>query len=59
MSIRISKNKITATGSDANGLLIAMASDETLLEWEKEKHGSEEFQKMVTEAISARGLVAK
>lgn len=56
MSIHISKNRIRATGSDANGLFIAMMSDETLLESAKSKTGSEQFQKMVLEAITARGL---
>jgi hypothetical protein len=59
MSIHISKNKIRATGSDANSLFIAIAPDETLLEWEKKKTGSEEFQRMVKEAIKARGLIVK
>lgn len=56
MSIHITKNRIRATGSDANGLFIAMAPDDTLLEWEKNQTGSEEFQRMVKEAIKARGL---
>ena len=56
MSIRITKNSIRATGGDANGLFIAMAPDETLIEWEKQKVGSEEFQKLVKAAIAARGL---
>lgn len=54
MSIHISKNRIRATGSDANGLFIAMSPTETLIEWQKNKHGSEEFQRMVNEAIEAR-----
>ena len=56
MSLHISKNHIRATGSDANGLFIAMAPDEQLITWEKAKTGSEEFQRMVKEAIAARGL---
>lgn len=56
MAIHISKNRIRATGGDANGLFIAMSPDETLLEWEQQKHGSEEFQRMVKEAIAARRL---
>ncbi len=56
MSIHITKNRIRATGKDANALFICMAPDETLLEWEREKHGSEEFQQMVKEAIVARGI---
>ncbi len=58
MSLHISKNRIRAAGSDANGLFIAMSSDETLLAWAKQKHGSEEFQRMVKEAIAARNLSA-
>lgn len=56
MSIHISKNRIRATGSDANGLLIAMMSDGALLDAEHKKTGGEEFQRMVQEAIKARGL---
>ncbi len=56
MSLHISKNRIRATGSHANGFFIAMTDDSTLLQWEKDKHGSEEFQQMVKEAIAARGL---
>lgn len=56
MSIRVSKRGIRATGSDANGLFIAMSSDATLLEWDKIKHGGESFQKMVKEAMAARGI---
>lgn len=56
MSIHISKNRIRATGNDANGLFVAMASDEQLLDWDKSHHGSEDFQRMVKEAIAARGL---
>lgn len=59
MSIHISKNRIRATGGDANGFLIAMSLDKTLLDWEKSKTGSEQFQKMVKEAIAARGLNVK
>lgn len=54
MSIHITKNKIRATGNDANGFLIAMSPDSQLLKWEQGKHGSEEFQQMVKEAIAAR-----
>jgi hypothetical protein len=56
MSIHISKNKIRATGSDANCLFIEMSPDETLLKWKKEKTGSKEFQRMVKEAIDLRGI---
>lgn len=58
MSIHISKNKIRATGNDANGLFIAMAPNETLLDWFSKKTGSEQFQEMVKEAMIARGLEA-
>lgn len=58
MSIHISKKGIRATGNDANGFFIAMSPDETLLEWEKKKHGDEGFHKMVKEAIAARSLVS-
>ena len=54
MSLHISKNRLRATGSDANALFIAMTPTETLIEWQKEKHGGEEFQRMVNEAIEAR-----
>ena len=54
MSLHISKNRIRATGSDANALFIEMTPTETLFEWQKEKHGGEEFQRMVNEAIEAR-----
>lgn len=56
MSIHITQNKIRVTGSDANGFLIAMASDQALLDWERQQIGSKEFQRMVKEAIRARGL---
>lgn len=57
MAIHITnKHRIRATGRDANGLLIAMASDDTLLKMEREKTGSEQFQTMVKEAIAARKL---
>lgn len=56
MAIHISKNGIRATGGDANGLLIAMADDARLLDWEKKQTGSEAFQRMVKEAVAARGL---
>ncbi len=57
MAIHITKQGIRATGSkDANGLFIAIAPDEKLLEWKRDKRGSEEFQQMVKEAIAARGL---
>lgn len=52
--IRISKNKIRATGSDANSLFIAMTPTKKLIEWQQEKFGGEEFQRMVNEAIKAR-----
>lgn len=58
MSLHISKdgNRIRATGGHANGILIALSPDATLLKWENEKTGSEDFQRMVKEAITARGL---
>jgi hypothetical protein len=56
MSIHISKNRIRATGMDANGLMIAMASDEQLVTWHELKAGSEEFQRMVLKAINARQI---
>lgn len=56
MSIHITKNRIRATGDDASGFLIAMASDETLLEWQKSKFGDENFQRMVNEAIESRHI---
>lgn len=56
MSVHITGNKIRATGKDANGLFIAMASDERLLEWNKKQTGSEEFRTMVKEAIAARNI---
>ena len=56
MGIHIKKNSIRATGSDANALLIAMASDDYLLKAQQNKTGNEEFQRMVIEAIDARGL---
>lgn len=59
MSIRITGKSIRATGSDANSLFIAMSPDETLIKWDKQGHGSEEFQKMVKEALVARGLSVK
>jgi hypothetical protein len=59
MAIHISKNRIRASGNDANGLFIAMSSDEALLNWEEEKIGSEEFQRMVKEAVESRGLHVK
>lgn len=59
--ITVSKNgnRIRATGSDANGLFIAFSSNDALLDWEQKKTGSEEFQKMVKEAIAARRLKPK
>jgi hypothetical protein len=59
MSIHISKNRIRATGADANGLFIAMAPDDQLLEWERAKIGSEDFQRMVKEAIQARNITTE
>lgn len=56
MSIHITKNRICATGNDANGLLIAMSSDESLIRMATDKTGSESFQAMVNEAIAARGI---
>lgn len=56
MSITISKKGITARGSDASGLLIAMMADKTLLDWARHKRGSKEIQVMVKEAIAMRGL---
>ena len=56
MSIHINKNRIRATGNDASGLFIAMAPDATLIEWHQQKTGSESFQRMVEEAIAARGI---
>lgn len=56
MSLHISKSRIRATGSDANGLFIAFMEDEQLLEAERNKTGGEEFQRMIKEAIEARGL---
>lgn len=60
MAIHISKNgnRIRATGADANGFMIALATDEALLEMERTKFGSETFQRMVKEALAARGLGA-
>lgn len=52
--IAVANGRIRATGADANGLFIAMASDETLAQWEREGTGSDEFQRMVKEAIAAR-----
>jgi hypothetical protein len=57
VSIHITKNRIRATGRDANGLFIAMASGEQLLKWESEKTRNEDFQRMVKEAIAARNMV--
>lgn len=54
MALHILKKRIRATGSDANGLFIAMASDERLREWDQNQTGSPEFQRMVKEAIEAR-----
>lgn len=48
MSLHITKNRIRATGGDANGFLIALADDARLLEWERTKSGSEDFQRMVS-----------
>lgn len=56
MSIHITKNGIRARGRDANSLFIAMMPDDSLLEAFKNRTGSEEFQAMVKEAITARGL---
>jgi hypothetical protein len=56
MSLRISKNRIRATGDHANGLFIAFMDDEQLLKAEKDKMGDENFQRMIKEAIEARGL---
>ena len=56
MAIHVSKNKIRATGSEANSFLIALSNNETLLKWEKDKTGSEDFRRIVKEAIAARGL---
>jgi len=57
MSIHITKNRIRATGADANALLISMAPDEQLLKWDKEKFGSDDFQRIVKEAMAKRRLV--
>lgn len=54
MSIHITKKSIRATGFDANGLFIAIQSDEQLAEMERNKTGSPRFQQMVKEAIAAR-----
>lgn len=54
MSIHFTKKGIHATGADANALFIAMAPDDQLAEWTISKTGSEDFQRMVREAISAR-----
>ena len=54
MSIHISKNRIRATDSDANGLMIALSPDAQLQKWQTQKTGSEQFQRMVNEAIEAR-----
>lgn len=59
MSIHITKNRIRATGSDANALFIALASDEQVMEWASTNHGGEEFRRMVQEALCARGLDGK
>ncbi len=56
MSIHITKNRIRATGGDANGFLIAMAPDQKLIDWEKQGFGSVEFQAMVKEAIKSRRI---
>lgn len=57
MSITISsKGGIRASGKDANGLFIAMAPDEQLLKWDQEGFGSEEFKRMLKEAIAARKI---
>lgn len=59
MGIHVTKNKIRATGADANSLFIALMPDDQLLEAEQKKTGSEEFQRMVKEAIAARNLQSK
>lgn len=56
MSIKVTKNSITAKGKDANKLLIAFSPDVQLLEWRKNKTGSEEFQNLVLEAITNRKI---
>jgi hypothetical protein len=58
VSIHFTKNHIRATGKDANGLFIAMAHDAQLIKWAEDKTGDSEFQKMVCEAIAARGIVS-
>jgi hypothetical protein len=56
MSLHISKNGIRATGNDANGLFIALMPDEVLVKAGETKMGDRNFQRMVEEAIVARGL---
>jgi hypothetical protein len=52
--IRFDKNRIHATASDANALLIALMPDTELEKAFADKCGSEEFQRMVAAALDAR-----
>lgn len=54
---RKGSTRIRATGSDANGLFIAFMGDDSLKDAYAKKTGSEEFQRMVAEAMVARGLL--
>lgn len=53
----IKKDSIRATGDDANALFISLACDQALEDWDREGHGSENFRRMVKEAIEARKLL--
>jgi hypothetical protein len=54
MGIHVTKNRIRATGTDANALFIAMMTYEQLIEAEAKQTGSDDFRRMIKEAIAAR-----
>lgn len=57
MSIHITKNRIRATGSDANALFIALTPDDSLLKQYHEKTGSEEYQACVVRELERRCIM--